>query len=62
MSSTARATGGVTFRLTPASTIVGVIVGSPSTGCRREVATVSSRMRSRESSMRAFVKLPSAAA
>ena len=32
MSSTARADGGVTFRLTPASSMVGVTVGAPSTG------------------------------
>ena len=32
-SSTARATGGVTFRLTPASSMVAVAVARPSTGC-----------------------------
>ena len=56
-SSTARATGGVTFRLTPASSIVGVAVARPSTGWERQAKSPSSLSRSRASTSAELVKL-----
>ncbi len=61
MSSTARATGGVTFRLTPASSIVAVTVARPNTPWARWLSSSGSFTRSPASRVIEFSKAPSAA-